>query len=248
VSIYDSLVAAGMSEEQAVKKAACFASLEQQMPATGHHQPMRWFVPGRIEVLGKHTDYAGGRSLLCTTEHGFCIAALPRADSLVRIHDIVRDRVLEILLSPDLEIPSEGWSLYPSVVARRIAQNFPGATAGADIVLGSDLPSAAGMSSSSALVVAIFATLSTVNHLDDRPEYRENLCSVEDLAGYLGCIEMGRPTRRLSVMPASALSAAARTIPPSLPANPHILSNTRSVPCASNARSQCPTTVPSSSE
>jgi len=29
------------------------------------------FVPGRIEVLGKHTDYAGGRSLVCATERGF---------------------------------------------------------------------------------------------------------------------------------------------------------------------------------
>ena len=28
---------------------------------------MRWFVPGRLEVLGKHTDYMGGRSLLGTT-------------------------------------------------------------------------------------------------------------------------------------------------------------------------------------
>ena len=33
--------------------------------------PLRWFVPGRIEVFGKHTDYAGGRSLLCCVERGF---------------------------------------------------------------------------------------------------------------------------------------------------------------------------------
>src|SRR5438093_10770078 len=42
-------------------------------------------VPGRIEVLGKHTDYAGGRSLLCAVERGFVIAVGPRADSVIRI-------------------------------------------------------------------------------------------------------------------------------------------------------------------
>jgi galactokinase len=186
-----------MSEDQAAKKAACFASLEEQIHSTDHREPMRWFVPGRIEVLGKHTDYAGGRSLLCATEYGFCVAAFSRADSLIRIHDILRSRAIELPLSPDLEIPSEGWSLYPAVVARRIAHNFPRATTGADIVLASDLPSAAGMSSSSALVVAIFATLSAVNHLDDRPEYRENLSALEDLAGYLGCIENGQTYKAL---------------------------------------------------
>ncbi|PHY02432.1 MAG: hypothetical protein CK530_06070 [Planctomycetaceae bacterium] len=31
------------------------------------------FVPGRIEVLGKHTDYCGGRSIVCAVEQGFRI-------------------------------------------------------------------------------------------------------------------------------------------------------------------------------
>ena len=32
-----------------------------------------WFAPGRIEVLGKHTDYAGGRSLLMALERGVTV-------------------------------------------------------------------------------------------------------------------------------------------------------------------------------
>ena len=32
-----------------------------------------WFVPGRLEVLGKHTDYAGGNSLLAAVEQGITI-------------------------------------------------------------------------------------------------------------------------------------------------------------------------------
>lgn len=34
---------------------------------------MRWFVPGRLEVLGKHTDDAGGRSLLAAVDRGITI-------------------------------------------------------------------------------------------------------------------------------------------------------------------------------
>ncbi|MGH7448520.1 MAG: galactokinase family protein, partial [Longimicrobiales bacterium] len=44
-----------------------------------------FFVPGRIEVLGKHTDYAGGRSLLAAVHRGFVVAAAPRPDGAVQV-------------------------------------------------------------------------------------------------------------------------------------------------------------------
>ena len=187
-----SLVSAGMSELEARSKARLFDRVEQQLSTSDGAEVMRWFVPGRIEVLGKHTDYGGGRSLLCTAERGFCIAALPRADSLVRIHDLIRRQCFEFAISRDLEIPRHGWTAYPAVVARRLARNFPGVVRGANIALASDLPAAAGMSSSSALVVAMFAVFCAVNRISERAEYAANIHRVEDLAGYLGCIENGQ--------------------------------------------------------
>ncbi|HZD32363.1 MAG TPA: galactokinase family protein [Candidatus Angelobacter sp.] len=196
MNVTDRLLTAGMSDAETRAKAASFTAIEHHLPLS-HAEPLRWFVPGRIEVLGKHTDYAGGRSLLCTAERGFCVAAVPRTDSLVRINDIVRHKTVELTLSPELEVPAFGWTVYPSVVACRLARNFPGANTGADIVLASDLPSAAGMSSSSALLIAVFAALSAVNRLRDRPEYGDNIQSREDLAGYLGCIENGQTFKSL---------------------------------------------------
>ncbi len=192
------LVEFGMTETEARTKAARFAELDQHLELTTGVDPLRWFVPGRIEVLGKHTDYAGGRSLLCAAERGFCVAAVERPDSEVRIHDIIRRQKFEFTLSPQLEIPLYGWQVYAAVVARRLARNFPGAMRGADIALASDLPSAAGMSSSSALVVAIFAALCAVNQLNERPEYAANIHTLEDLAGYLGCIENGQTYKSLT--------------------------------------------------
>ena len=196
--VVGNLTIAGMSGAEAETKAQLFATLKQQLTAGNSADIMRWFVPGRIEVLGKHTDYAGGRSLLCTAERGFCVAAVPRDDSLVRVNDVARHQGFEFTISPQLKVPSSSWQLYAAVVARRLARNFPGAVHGADIALASDLPSAAGMSSSSALVVAIYAVLSAVSRIDEREEFQANIRSLEDLAGYLGCIENGQTFKSLT--------------------------------------------------
>ena len=161
-----------------------------------------YYVPGRIELLGKHTDYAGGRSLLCAAERGIRLVAAPRTDARVRIVDARSGERVELELSAGLAPPpSPGhWATYPVTVARRIASNFPGPPSlrGADLAFASDLPPAAGLSSSSALVVAVFTALAAVNGLERRPEYRANIRSVLDLAGYLGTVENGQSFRALS--------------------------------------------------
>jgi galactokinase len=152
----------------------------------------RWFVPGRIEVLGKHTDYAGGRSLVCAVERGFAVVVAPRDDGLVRIRDAGRGVDFERPLSADrTSAGGSGWAVYAETVVRRIARNFPSARRGADIALVSDLPRAAGLSSSSALIVSLFTALADANRLEELPEYAANIRAPEDLAGYLGCVENG---------------------------------------------------------
>jgi galactokinase len=151
-----------------------------------------WFVPGRIEVLGKHTDYAGGRSLLCTVERGVCLVAAPRADGRVRVTDVVLGDETEFPFAPDLEPPRGHWANYPMTVVRRVARNFPRARRGLDIVVASDLPLGAGISSSSAFVVALFLAVAAVNRLEDDATYAGIIASREDLASYIGCVENGQ--------------------------------------------------------
>jgi galactokinase len=150
-------------------------------------------VPGRIEFLGKHTDYAGGHSLLCTVERGFCVLSIPRKDRRLRIVDASRpDDLVDTIVDVGAGAPTGHWSTYPITVARRIAQNFGDPLVGADIAFASDLPVASGLSSSSALVVATFLALWRANHLEARPEFARNLRTAEDIAGYLGAVENGR--------------------------------------------------------
>jgi galactokinase len=187
------LAAAGLCPAAAARKAELFQAAERVLPAPGNsrEERWRWFVPGRIEVLGKHTDYAGGRSLLCGVERGFCVVARPRKDRVVRIADAVRGMEVELLLAEDPGATPAGWTVYAATVLRRVARNFPGPLCGADIAIASDLPRASGLSSSSALVVALFTAVAAINCLESRHEYGQNIRSAEDLAGYLGCVENG---------------------------------------------------------
>lgn len=184
---------AGLSPEEAARKVELFARIDKVLPSSENAH--RWFVPGRIEVAGKHTDYAGGRSLLCAAERGMCVAAAPRRDSLVRVIDVVRNGAAEFdLAQPMREAP--GWQNYVATVVARIARNVPGNLRGADIGIASDLPAAAGMSSSSVLVIATFRVLAELNDLYEREEF-DAISKTEPLAEYLGCIENGQSYRGL---------------------------------------------------
>ena len=149
-----------------------------------------WWVPGRLEVFGKHTDYAGGHSLVGTVPRGFVLVARRRDDRLIRIRDARRAQELE-LHPPFTGQALTGWRHYANVAARRLLRNFPGARLGADIVLASDLPPASGMSSSSALVVGLVTALVQLAGLHGRPEWRENIQTDADVAGYYACFENG---------------------------------------------------------
>lgn len=166
--------------------AKCRAALLTDEPTKCYH------IPGRIEVLGKHTDYCGGKSLVAATENGFLLAVTPRADRTMRLINIDTADTIEFPLDPDLQPIAGTWANYPMTVARRAARNFPGPLRGLDIAFSSDLPQAAGLSSSSAMIVAIFLALADVNDLYARDEFRRNIKSLEDLAGYLGTNENGQ--------------------------------------------------------
>lgn len=174
----------------------------QDRPGAGLHA---WWVPGRLEVFGTHTDYAGGRTLVCAVPRGFAVVARARADGTVRVFDGRRNQDVTLTPgrvsgesagqsppeAPATSAPSTGWRNYVRVVTHRIARNFHGAALGADIVIASDLPRASGMSSSSALVVAIATVLVRVAGLEDRTEWRDNIAGPRDVAGYYACIENG---------------------------------------------------------
>lgn len=159
------------------------------------HPPLtlrRYRVPGRIEFLGKHTDYAGGRSLVCATEQGFTVEARTIAEPVLRIADGGAGLRAELPMQPDLPVPRGEWSAYPATVVRRLARDFGPLEVGLDLSFASDLPQDAGLSSSSALVIATALAVQDANQLHLRPEWHAAIPDRESLAGYLGAVENGR--------------------------------------------------------
>ena len=190
------LIELGLSEPEANAKTRLYDLADRALDTLGADK-QRWslWVPGRIEVLGKHTDYAGGRSLVCALERGFCVQVAPRRDSVVRACSLDMKAVFETSLTTPLAGQSGSWNSYVATVVKRLAMNFERVNRGADIAFASDLPADAGMSSSSALVVATFIALSKANDLRSNTNFRSMISSGEELAAYLGAVENGRPFR-----------------------------------------------------
>lgn len=150
-----------------------------------------WWVPGRIELLGKHVDYGGGRSLLVAVNRGIHIIARPRRDDQVHLTDARSGLGFSGRLDADQPPAAGRWTNYPISVLRRIARDFPGSRHGMDAVLASSLPSAAGMSSSSAVIIAAFLPMAAFNGLDQTAAWQADLREPGALPGYLGAIENG---------------------------------------------------------
>ena len=164
-------------------------------------------VPGRIEVLGKHVDYAGGRSLLCATQMGFSFEVVSRGDGRVHLHDRVSGQRTAIGLGGVEGSARAGpvWAKYPTAVVRRVVADFFAETDPArlscEIRFSSDLPSAAGLSSSSAFTTGVLLCLDAVASFLDTDLARRAIPTLADLADYVGAIESGRPYSGLGEAP-----------------------------------------------
>ena len=156
-----------------------------------------WRVPGRVEVLGKHTDYAGGSVLVGAIDRAITARARrvtgPPA-SLTATTDGGDPVTLRAGVDPGLE-PGH-WGRYLQTVLDRLTLNFGVGTA-AHLSISSDLPPASGMSSSSALVCATALALASLNGWDADPRWIESMPDRLSLAGYLAAVEGGRSWRDL---------------------------------------------------
>ena len=186
------LVDAGLDSGELHQKTRLFGAVLPAFDrlAGGGPDAVHW-VPGRLEVFGTHTDYAGGRTLVAALPRGFAFAGRRRADGQIRVLDAASAESVAIDAATDRS-RSSNWRRYVEVVAARLARNFPGAPLGADIVFASDLPRAAGMSSSSALMVGVASTLVRLAAIRQRDEWQANIRTPVDEAGYYACLENGR--------------------------------------------------------
>lgn len=158
-----------------------------------------WRVPGRIEVLGKHTDYGGGQVLVSAVSRAVTVRGRnkPDASSTFTIRTSLSSEPAELTPLRDPKLPNGHWAHYVQTALNRLTANF-GPLAPAELTIDSDLPPASGMSSSSAVLTAVALTLADLNDLPAREEWTRNIDNRVDLAGYAASIENGKRFKDLA--------------------------------------------------
>jgi galactokinase len=124
-----------------------------------------WAAPGRVNVIGEHTDYNAGFVLPMAIDKYTVAAASPRSDGVLRVASAEGDgRVAEILLDALAPGGPADWTRYPAGVAwaMRGAGALPPSFAGADLAFASAVPVGSGLSSSAALECATGLALAGV--------------------------------------------------------------------------------------
>jgi galactokinase len=121
--------------------------------SSSEHAPHVYFAPGRVNLIGEHTDYNDGYVLPIALGQGTTVAAAARGDRRVRVFSGNAGEQVDVDLDAPAHRCSGRWSDYVEGVARSLEADSPGLR-GADMVLHGDLPIGAGLSSSAALEVA----------------------------------------------------------------------------------------------
>ena len=133
------------------------------------------FAPGRVNLIGEHTDYNDGFVLPMALEVGVAVAFSPRDERALHVDAVVFDETETIALEALEPRTLEGWPGYVGAVAWALEQD--GRTVGgADLAIASDLPMGAGLSSSAALEVAVARALCEVAGVPWDPVWAARLC------------------------------------------------------------------------
>jgi galactokinase len=139
--------------------------LRQAFERTFGRAPRLFRAPGRVNLIGEHTDYNDGFVLPMAIDRETVVAAAPRDDRRVRALSLNRNEEAEF----DLDHPGPTrrgiWLDYVEGVAQALERKG-GRLKGADLVIASDVPAGAGLSSSAALEISTGFALLSVSGLE----------------------------------------------------------------------------------
>jgi len=123
-----------------------------------------WSAPGRVNLIGEHTDYNEGFVLPFAIDRRTVVALGVRDDRRVRVASTFADELAEIDLDALAPNALGGWSAYPLGVAWAFSEFGAdlGAVPGVDLFIDSDVPVGAGLSSSAAIESAVALALNDV--------------------------------------------------------------------------------------
>ncbi|MEU2775116.1 galactokinase [Streptomyces sp. NPDC007162] len=124
-----------------------------------------WSAPGRVNLIGEHTDYNDGFVMPFALPHVTTAAVARRTDGVLRLHSSdIEGGVVELSLDALEPGTDQEWTAYPAGVVWALREAGHPVT-GADVHLTSTVPTGAGLSSSAALEVVIALALNDLYEL-----------------------------------------------------------------------------------
>ncbi|MFD8816947.1 galactokinase, partial [Streptomyces sp. NPDC059627] len=124
-----------------------------------------WAAPGRVNLIGEHTDYNDGFVMPFALPHVATAAVARRTDGVLRLHSSdVEGGIVELSLDALEPGTDQEWTAYPAGVVWALREAGHPVT-GADVHLASTVPTGAGLSSSAALEVVIALALNDLYEL-----------------------------------------------------------------------------------
>ena len=112
------------------------------------------YAPGRVNIIGEHTDYNDGFVMPCAINYGTAIAGSKRADHIWNVYAADLDLEDSFSLDEDFPQSEQKWANYVRGVVKFIQERCPQFKQGADLVISGNVPHSSGLSSSAALEVA----------------------------------------------------------------------------------------------
>ena len=113
------------------------------------------YAPGRVNIIGEHTDYNDGFVMPCAINYGTAIAGAKRNDHVWNVYAADLNLSDEFSLDKDVPQSEQKWANYVRGVVKFIQERCPDFKQGADLVISGNVPHSSGLSSSAALEVAI---------------------------------------------------------------------------------------------
>ena len=113
------------------------------------------YAPGRVNIIGEHTDYNDGFVMPCAINYGTAISGAKRDDGIFHVYAADLDQFDKFDLNQPIEPASEKWTGYVRGVVKFIQQRCPQFKQGADLVICGNVPHSSGLSSSASLEVAV---------------------------------------------------------------------------------------------
>ena len=138
-------------------------------------QPTVSRAPGRVNLIGEHTDYNDGFVMPAALEFATLVAASPRPDRRLNVYSMIMDETRSFDLDSPAETGRHDWSDYVfgvAVMLERAGRRLQGA----DLVVSTDVPLGAGLSSSAALEVSSAHALLTASGFPFDPIAIAKIC------------------------------------------------------------------------